>query len=76
MWKALQHIPYGKTVSYSDVAKKIRISQAMCAVGNANGKNPLCIIIPCHRVIAANGGLGGYSSGIENKKWLLGLERG
>jgi methylated-DNA-[protein]-cysteine S-methyltransferase len=74
VWKALSNIPFGKTVSYSDIAKKINNPKAVRAVGSANGKNPLCIIIPCHRVIAADGSLGGYSSGIDIKKKLLKLE--
>lgn len=74
VWKALSKIPYGKTVSYSDIAKKINNPKAVRAVGSANGKNPLCIIIPCHRVIAADGTLGGYSSGLHIKTKLLALE--
>lgn len=75
VWKQLTKIPYGKTVSYSELARLIQRDQAVRAVGTANGKNPLCIIIPCHRVIAANGTLGGYSGGLELKKKLLGLEQ-
>lgn len=75
VWKALAQIPYGKMVSYSDIAKKIKNSKAVRAVGSANGKNPLCIIVPCHRVIASDGSLGGYSGGLKFKKLLLELER-
>ena len=75
VWKALSKIPYGKTVSYSDIAKKINNPKAVRAVGSANGKNPLCIIVPCHRVIAADGTLGGYSGGLDIKTKLLELER-
>jgi len=75
VWKQLQEIPYGKTVSYSQVAKAINRPKACRAVGSANGKNPITLIIPCHRVIASNGGIGGYASGIEIKKQLLELER-
>jgi len=75
VWNALLQIPYGKTCSYQDIALKIKNTKAMRAVGNANGKNPLCIIVPCHRVIASNGALGGYSGGIEVKKKLLALEQ-
>lgn len=74
VWKALSTIPYGKTWSYKDLAKAIGKPQASRAVGHANGKNPLCIIIPCHRVIAADGGLGGYTGGLGLKAHLLNLE--
>lgn len=73
VWKALQTIPYGKTVTYSHIAQKIGNPRAVRAVGTAVGKNPLCIFIPCHRVVGKNG-LGGYSGGIEVKKQLLELE--
>lgn len=75
VWNELKKIPYGKTYSYKDIAKKLSKPKAYRAVGNANGKNPLCIIIPCHRVIAANGTLGGYSGGLSIKKNLLRLEQ-
>jgi methylated-DNA-[protein]-cysteine S-methyltransferase len=75
VWKQLIKIPYGETLSYSELARQIKRDQAVRAVGTANGKNPLCIIIPCHRVIAANGTLGGYSGGLELKKKLLTLEQ-
>lgn len=75
VWKALSKIPYGKTCSYKDIAKKIQKEKAFRAVGTANGKNPLCIIVPCHRVIAANGTLGGYSGGLAVKTKLLALEK-
>lgn len=74
VWKTLLTIPYGKTESYKSVAQKINKPKATRAVGNANGKNPIPIIIPCHRVISSDGGLGGYSAGIHNKKKLLKLE--
>jgi O-6-methylguanine DNA methyltransferase len=74
VWEALQEIPYGTTCSYKDIAKKIKNPKAFRAVGTANAKNPVCIIIPCHRVVANNGTLGGYSSGPHNKKLLLKLE--
>lgn len=73
VWRELQKIPYGKTVSYRQIAEKLGV-RAYRAVGNANGKNPLCIIVPCHRVIASNGGIGGYSGGLSMKKKLLALE--
>lgn len=75
VWKALSKIPYGKTCSYKDIAKKIRKEKAFRAVGTANGKNPLCIIVPCHRVIASDGSLGGYSGGLRVKMRLLELEK-
>ena len=75
VWKQLQEIPYGQTISYSRLAKAIRHPKACRAVGSANGKNPIAIIIPCHRVIAADGGWGGYASGLEIKKQLLALEK-
>jgi len=74
VWKQLQEIPYGQTISYSLLAKAIGRPKACRAVGSANGKNPIPIIIPCHRVIAANGALGGYSSGLDTKIQLLELE--
>ena len=74
VWKTLLTIPYGKTESYKSVAGQIKKPKATRAVGNANGKNPIPIIIPCHRVVSADGGLGGYSAGIHNKKKLLQLE--
>jgi methylated-DNA-[protein]-cysteine S-methyltransferase len=71
VWEQLSKIPYGQTYSYSDVARKIKNAKAVRAVGSANGKNPLCIIVPCHRVIAADGTLGGYSGGLPMKIKLL-----
>ena len=73
-WKTLTRIPYGKTISYGEQAKAMRNSKAFRAVGSANGKNPIPIIIPCHRVIASNGGLGGYSLGLKMKRQLMKLE--
>lgn len=75
-WKALTKIPFGKTISYSGQAKLLGSESAVRAVGSANGKNPICIIIPCHRVVAKDGSLGGYSGGLEIKKFLLELESG
>lgn len=74
VWQQLQKIPFGKALSYKDIAEKIKNPKAVRAVGSANGKNPFCIIIPCHRVIAADGTLGGYSGGLPFKKKLLHLE--
>ncbi len=75
VWKELRRIPFGVTVSYGDVARRIRKAKASRAVGTANGRNPVCIIVPCHRVIASDGSLGGYSSGVPRKVKLLDLER-
>lgn len=74
VWKALLQIPYGETRSYQQIASMIGNAKGCRAVGNANGKNPMIILIPCHRVIAANGNLGGYTGGIAIKKALLELE--
>lgn len=74
VWKNLQKIPYGKTKSYKELAAKIKNEKAVRAVGTANGKNPLCIIIPCHRVIASDGSLAGFSGGLNRKRKLLDLE--
>jgi methylated-DNA-[protein]-cysteine S-methyltransferase len=76
VWTALQAIPYGATCSYSDVAQKIGRADAVRAVGAANGQNPIPIVIPCHRVIGANGSLTGFGGGLPMKKWLLAHERG
>ncbi|MCR4326687.1 MAG: methylated-DNA--[protein]-cysteine S-methyltransferase [Candidatus Roizmanbacteria bacterium] len=75
VWAALIHIPYAATKSYSDIAQSIRSPKAVRAVGTAIGKNPLVIIIPCHRVISKNGGLGGYGGGLKRKQHLLSLEK-
>jgi methylated-DNA-[protein]-cysteine S-methyltransferase len=76
VWRALQDIPYGETVSYGEIAKRIDQPSAARAVGLANGRNPIAIIVPCHRVIGANGTLTGYGGGLERKQLLLELERG
>lgn len=75
VWEALLTIAYGETVSYADVGEKINNPKAVRAIGNANGKNPISIIIPCHRVVQKDGKLGGYSSGLDMKEYLLQLER-
>lgn len=75
VWQQLCRIPYGQTVAYQDIAQRIENPKAVRAVGAANGKNPICIIIPCHRVIAADGTLGGYSGGLQVKSKLLALEQ-
>lgn len=74
VWQALCDIPYGETRSYSDIARSIGKPDAVRAVGAANGRNPLSIIVPCHRVIGQNGSLTGYAGGLEIKKVLLAIE--
>jgi methylated-DNA-[protein]-cysteine S-methyltransferase len=74
VWAALQEIPYGRTVSYGWIAKRIGRPNAVRAVGGANGRNPISIIIPCHRVIGSNGTLTGYGGGLDVKQRLLRLE--
>ncbi len=71
VWNELQRIPYGKTISYLDQSKKMGNVKAIRAIASANGKNPLWIIIPCHRVIGSDGSLTGYAGGLWRKKWLL-----
>jgi methylated-DNA-[protein]-cysteine S-methyltransferase len=73
-WKALQTIPWGETRSYADIARKIGSPQACRAVGAANGRNPISIIVPCHRVIGRNGQLTGFAGGLKAKSWLLDFE--
>lgn len=74
-WKALQEIPYGMTVSYSEQAKQLGGQNYTRAVGQANHHNPIGIIIPCHRVIGKSGKLVGFASGLDNKAWLLDMEK-
>ncbi len=71
VWQELLHIPFGKTMSYLDLSKKLGDVKAIRAVASANGKNPLWIVIPCHRVIGTDGSLTGYAGGLWRKKWLL-----
>lgn len=75
VWRELEKIPYGVTISYGELAVRIGNPKAVRAVGLANGRNPLSIIVPCHRVIGANGTLTGYGGGLERKRWLLDFER-
>ena len=75
VWKALLEIPYGETRSYKQIAMAIGNPKAVRAVGMANNRNPLLIVVPCHRVIGANGKLVGYGAGIEKKEFLLRLEK-
>ena len=74
VWQALREIPYGETRSYRDIAGRIHRPKAMRAVGAANGRNPLSVIVPCHRVIGANGSLTGFAGGLDVKQQLLTLE--
>lgn len=71
VWQALLEIPYGKTTSYLELSKKLGDVKAIRAVASANGKNPLWIVVPCHRVIGSDGSLTGYAGGLWRKKWLL-----
>ena len=73
-WQALTTIPYGETISYGEQAKRMNNPKAVRAVGGANGKNPFSIVVPCHRVIGANGTLTGYTGGMSRKEWLLDFE--
>lgn len=76
VWAALQRIPFGTTASYAAIARSIGQPTAVRAVGAANGRNPIAILIPCHRVIGSNGTLTGYAGGLERKRDLLALEQG
>ena len=76
VWQELRRIPYGETVSYLELAKRIRNPAAVRAVGMANGANPIAIIVPCHRVIGSNGSLTGFGGGLPTKRALLELEKG
>ncbi len=75
VWQALRAIPYGTTISYGELARRIGNPNAVRAVGLANGRNPISIIVPCHRVIGADGSLTGYGGGLERKRFPLELER-
>jgi methylated-DNA-[protein]-cysteine S-methyltransferase len=76
VWKALRAVPCGETISYAALAERIGRPTAVRAVGNANGDNPISVVVPCHRVIGTNGSLTGYGGGIERKRWLLAHEQG
>ena len=71
VWDSLKRIPFGETISYAELARRVARPKAVRAVGAANGRNPLMIIVPCHRVIGADGSLTGFGAGIERKRWLL-----
>jgi methylated-DNA-[protein]-cysteine S-methyltransferase len=74
-WEVLRTIPFGSTMTYGEQAAAMGKPRAVRAVGGANGRNPLAIVVPCHRVIGANGQLTGYASGVERKRWLLDFEQ-
>ena len=74
VWNALLDVPYGTTVSYGELAASLGRPSAPRAVGAANGRNPISVIVPCHRVVGATGALTGYGGGLDRKEWLLGLE--
>jgi len=74
VWKALRRIPYGQTCSYADIARRVGRPRAFRAVGQANHRNPVAIVVPCHRVLASDGTLGGYGGGLHMKRFLLELE--
>jgi methylated-DNA-[protein]-cysteine S-methyltransferase len=76
VWDELVEIPYGETASYGEIARRVGAVSAARAVGLANGRNPVAVIVPCHRVIGANGSLTGYGGGLERKRFLLELESG
>lgn len=76
VWRTLETIRYGETISYGELAKRLGQPAAVRAVGLANGRNPLSIIVPCHRIVGANGTLTGYGGGLARKRWLLDLEQG
>jgi methylated-DNA-[protein]-cysteine S-methyltransferase len=76
VWTQLAKIPFGKTISYSELASRVGAPRAMRAAGSANGRNPLSIVIPCHRVISKDGTLGGYAGRLNRKQRLLEIERG
>lgn len=71
VWKKLEEIPFGKTISYQQIANQLGDPKVIRAAASANGKNPIAIIIPCHRVIGSDGSLTGYAGGLHRKKWLL-----
>lgn len=74
-WQFLQNIPYGEIKTYDDQSTKIHSKKAVRAVGNANGRNQIAVVVPCHRIVRTSGELGGFSSGVERKKWLIEHEK-
>jgi methylated-DNA-[protein]-cysteine S-methyltransferase len=75
VWECLRAIPFGETISYAELARRVDNPKAVRAVGAANGRNPLMIVVPCHRVISADGSLTGFGGGLERKQWLLEHEK-
>ena len=75
VWDELRRIPFGQTISYSQLARRLGDAKLVRAVGLANGRNPISIIVPCHRVIGASGNIVGYAGGLDRKRWLLAHER-
>jgi methylated-DNA-[protein]-cysteine S-methyltransferase len=75
VWDAVRAIPYGETASYAEIARRVGSPSACRAVGRANGRNPIAVIVPCHRVVGSDGSLTGYAGGVEMKRALLELER-
>lgn len=75
VWGELSKIPYGKTISYKELAQKIQSPKAIRAVGGANNRNKIVVVIPCHRVIGSSGNLVGYAGGLDKKKWLINNEQ-
>ena len=75
VWRALREVPFGETATYGEIARRVGHPAAARAVGAANGRNPISIIIPCHRIIGADGSLTGYGGGLDRKEWLLRHER-
>lgn len=76
VWDVLRAIPYGETITYGEQARRLGDPRRARAVGAANGRNPIAVIVPCHRVVGADGSLTGYAGGVERKDWLLRHERG
>jgi methylated-DNA-[protein]-cysteine S-methyltransferase len=76
VWEALRAVPYGTTCTYGDLAVAVGRPTAVRAVGAANGRNPICLVVPCHRVVGAGGSLTGYAGGLDRKSFLLALEQG
>ena len=76
VWRAVQRIPFGSTDTYGEIARRLGKPDAARAVGHANARNPIAIIVPCHRVIGSDGDLTGYAGGLDRKKWLLDMESG
>jgi methylated-DNA-[protein]-cysteine S-methyltransferase len=75
VWNALLEIPYGETITYAELARRIGAPKGSRAVGGANARNPISIVVPCHRVVGSDGSLTGYAGGEDRKRWLLDLER-